>query len=280
MPPKPAGPATAPRSPGKPDTSRPDTSKPDISKPDISKPDISKPDISKPGTSKPGTSKPGQTKPGQTKPARPRTVPQGSPRSAIVPVPVPVPLAEPPPPAPTKGTHSGLPLPRYASLRSDEVFMRAGPGPRYPIEWVYKRRDYPVEIEREFDIWRLVRDIDGIRGWVNTQTLAPRRNGIVLPGPNTSTTPGTSPGTTPGTIPGATPGAVPGAMPGATPVERVLRREAREDSPAVARLKPGVLVRIRSCDAASDWCAAQVQDYRGFIRRTELWGVYPGEAVQ
>ena len=181
---------------------------------------------------------------------RPVTAKPAPPRP-VAPV---VPLAPPepePPAAPTKGTNSGLVLPRFASLRSDEVFMRAGPGPRYPVDWVYKRRDYPVEIEREFDIWRLVRDVEGVRGWVNTQTLAPRRSGVVLPGPN-----------------------------GAIPIERTLRKEARDDSPAVARLKPGVVVRLRSCDAGSDWCAAQIQDYRGYVRRTDVWGVYPGEAVQ
>ena len=186
----------------------------------------------------------------QAVPRRPATSKPAPPRP-VAPV---VPLAPPepePPAAPTKGTNSGLVLPRFASLRSDEVFMRAGPGPRYPVDWVYKRRDYPVEIEREFDIWRLVRDVEGVRGWVNTQTLAPRRSGVVLPGSNA-----------------------------AIPIERALRKEARDDSPAVARLKPGVIVRLRSCDAGSDWCAAQIQDYRGYVRRTDVWGVYPGEAVQ
>ena len=197
-------------------------------------------------TAKPATAHP---------PAKPRT-PRRPPATTPKPIPpktvIPVPAPEPEPPAaPTKGTNSGLPLPRFATLRSDEVYMRSGPGPRYPIDWVYKRRDLPVEIEREFDIWRLVRDVDGVRGWVNTQTLAPRRSGVVLAG----------------------------ASPG-TPVERALRKEARDDSPAVARLKPGVIVRLRSCDAASDWCAGSVQDYRGYIRRAELWGVYPGETIQ
>lgn len=188
---------------------------------------------------KPATAKPGKPKHAAHRPAAPRATPP----PPVVPAPAPEPE---PPAAPTKGTNSGLPLPRFATLRSDEVYMRSGPGPRYPIEWVYKRRDLPVEIEREFDIWRLVRDADGVRGWVNTQTLAPRRSGVVLAGP----------------------------------VERALRKEARDDSPAVARLKPGVIVRIRSCDAGSDWCAGSVQDYRGYIRRAELWGVYPGEVVQ
>ena len=50
-----------------------------------------------------------------------------------------------------------------AALRSDEVNLRAGPGTRYPIDWVYKRRDQPVEILREFEVWRLVQDPDGIK---------------------------------------------------------------------------------------------------------------------
>ncbi len=148
------------------------------------------------------------------------------------------------PAAPTKGTNSGLPLPRFAALRSDEVYMRSGPGPRYPIDWVYKRRDFPVEIEREFDIWRLVRDQDGVRGWVNTQTLSPRRTAVVTGG------------------------------------ERVMRRDGNEAAAAVARLKPGVIVRLRSCEASSDWCQTSIQDYRGWMKRGDLWGIYPGEAIQ
>ncbi len=122
--------------------------------------------------------------------------------------------------------------------------MRSGPGPRYPIDWVYKRRDLPVEIEREFDIWRLVRDHDGVRGWVNTQTLSPRRTAVVAS------------------------------------AESVLRKDAADTSPAVARLKPGVILRLRSCEATSDWCQASVQDYRGWMKRSDLWGTYSGEAIQ
>src|SRR6185312_15826767 len=86
------------------------------------------------------------------------------------------------PAEPPKGTATGLPLPRFAALRSDEVNMRAGPGTRYPINWVYKRRDLPVEIEREFEVWRLVKDPDGTKGWVHQATLTGRRTLIVTGG--------------------------------------------------------------------------------------------------
>jgi len=163
--------------------------------------------------------------------------------------PVPVPAPAPPPMAekpsePARGSVTGMPLPRFAALRADEVYMRIGPGKRYPIIWVYKRRDLPVQIEREFEDWRLVRDQDNTKGWVHQATLVPRRTGVVTGG------------------------------------DQVLRRDARDDAEPVARLKPGVIVRLRACDTASDWCQAQVQDYRGWMKRSEVWGLLPGESIQ
>jgi SH3-like domain-containing protein len=148
------------------------------------------------------------------------------------------------PPEPPKGTATGLPLPRFAALRSDEVNMRAGPGTRYPIDWVYKRRDLPVEIEREFEVWRLVSDPDGTKGWVHQATLTGRRSFVVT---------------------------------GEAP--RMLLRDPDDKAPPVAELKPGVVGHIRSCDAGSAWCQVQVGDYRGFLKRNEFWGAQPGEAV-
>jgi SH3-like domain-containing protein len=148
-----------------------------------------------------------------------------------------------PPVDPAKGTETGLPLPRFAALRSDDVYLRVGPGQRYPIEWVYKRHDLPVEIQREFDVWRLVSDSDGVKGWVHQATLVGRRTAVVQ-----------------------------GA-------ERPLRGSPNDTASPVAMLKPGVVARILHCDANSEWCQLQVQGYRGYLKRTEFWGTYPGEAV-
>jgi SH3-like domain-containing protein len=134
-------------------------------------------------------------------------------------------------------------LPRFASLRSDDVNMRAGPGTRYRIDWVYKRRDLPVEIEREFDVWRWVRDADGIQGWVHQATLMGRRSFIVQK------------------------------------ADAILRSDASDTASAVATLKPGVIGRIRSCAATSDWCEVQTGSYQGFLRRETFWGLLPGETV-
>ncbi len=149
------------------------------------------------------------------------------------------------PVTPQVGPVTGLPLPRFAALRSDEVNLRAGPGTRYPIEWTFQRRDWPVEIIREHDVWRRIRDVDGTEGWVHVSTLTGRRSFLVR-----------------------------------GREERLLRRGPEADAPPVARLRPGVVGRIRRCEAGSDWCEAQVGAHRGWIQRAEIWGVAPGEEIR
>ncbi len=70
----------------------------------------------------------------------------------------------------SKGSVSGLPIPRFVSLKSDEVNLRAGPGKDYPTQWVFRRAGLPVEVLQEFESWRQVRDADGVMGWVNQAT--------------------------------------------------------------------------------------------------------------
>src|SRR5262245_34959241 len=70
---------------------------------------------------------------------------------------------------------SGLPVPRFASLRSDEVNVRTGPGTRYPVDWVFKRKFMPVEVVAEFENWRKIRDWQGASGWVHQSLLTGRR---------------------------------------------------------------------------------------------------------
>jgi len=192
---------------------------------------------------------------GPIHPHKPPAAKSAGPAKPAPPPPVPVPAAPAPPqtettaappeklPDPEKPEGAPAKLPRFASLRSDDVNMRAGPGTRYRIDWVYKRRDLPVEIEREFDVWRWVRDADGIQGWVHQATLMGRRSFIVQK------------------------------------TEVTLRAEASDTAPAVAILRAGVIGRIRSCESSSDWCNVQTGSYRGYLRRQQFWGVFPDEAV-
>lgn len=184
---------------------------------------------------------------GALHPQKPPSKPTAAALLPLPPIPVPPPSpVEPPKQAEAdtaKGSNTGLPLPRFAALRSDEVNLRAGPGTRYPIEWIYKRRELPVEIQREFEVWRLVQDPDGTKGWVHQATLTGRRSFIVTAG------------------------------------DATLRRDAQDSASPVAILKPGVIGHIRSCAAASDWCQVQAGDYRGYLKRSQFWGTLAGEVV-
>ena len=137
--------------------------------------------------------------------------------------------------AATVGKETGLPVPRYVSLRSGEVNVRAGPGSRYPIEWVFKRRSLPVEVVAEFDTWRKIRDFQGTEGWVHQSMLSGRRMVQVI-------------------------GQV-----------RTLRRDPGGSAPAVARMEPGVLGNLEDC--RHEWCEIRVSGLSGWVSRAHIWGV-------
>lgn len=139
-----------------------------------------------------------------------------------------------------QGTDTSLPIPRFVSLRSDEVNLRFGPGQQYPIEWVLTRASMPVEITQEYETWRKIRAVDGTEGWVHQRMVAGKRTASVI---------------------------------GAEP--QILRRRPEAGSPAVARLEPGVIGDLKECKG--DWCRLELPKVRGWLRRTEIWGVYPKE---
>ena len=136
---------------------------------------------------------------------------------------------------------SGLPLPRFVSLRSQEVNMRTGPGVRYPVVWVYKLRKLPLEVVAEFRTWRKVRDFEGTVGWMHQGMLSNKRTMAV------------------------------------TGQTRTLRRQADSRSSAVARIEPSTVGEIMKCPKDSGWCKLSFGRYEGWLRLVEFWGVHPGE---
>jgi SH3-like domain-containing protein len=136
---------------------------------------------------------------------------------------------------------SGLPVPRFVALAAGEANMRSGPGDNYPITWIYRRKGLPVEIVREYGIWRQVRDPGGTVGWVNKNLLTGERHAYV------------------------------------TKSVRTLYERPDVQSRAVWRAEPGVVARILLCEQA--WCNVSVEGRSGYILRNQIWGVYPNEAI-
>lgn len=144
-----------------------------------------------------------------------------------------------------KGSVTGLPLPRYVSLKSDRVNLRQGPNKDHATIWVYHRVGLPVEITAEFETWRRVRDSEGVEGWVLHSLLSGKRTALVAPWEKAAFVP--------------------------------MYREASETASLAAKLEPNVVVQVRNCDKT--WCRVEVARREGFMRQDKLWGVYPGEVV-
>lgn len=139
----------------------------------------------------------------------------------------------------TRGAVTNLPLPRYVSLKASEGNVRRGPSLSHRIDWVFKRRDMPLEVTAEHGHWRRVRDRDGAGGWVHYALLSGTRHVLV---------------------------------------ERdMLAVHQRPDdaTPIMARLELGVVARLGKC--GPKWCRVSTAGYKGWARKEHLWGVKPDE---
>ena len=143
---------------------------------------------------------------------------------------------------------SGLPLPRFVSLKSGKVNSRIGPGVNYAVDWMYLKSGLPMEIIQEYDNWRRVRDPDGAEGWVNQSLLSGRRTAIAAPWQK------------------------------GKDVTINLMARPEENARVVAMLQPGVLGTIRNCDGK--WCEMTFGGRTGWISQSQVWGAYPGELVK
>ena len=76
---------------------------------------------------------------------------------------------------PERPTPSGLPVPRWVSLKSGQINARVGPGNDYKILWTYRTRGLPVQVIAETRDWRRVCDPRGGVAWVNAGTTSGRR---------------------------------------------------------------------------------------------------------
>jgi SH3-like domain-containing protein len=145
------------------------------------------------------------------------------------------------------GSVTGLPVPRYVSLKNDRVNLREGPSKEHRTTWVFQRAGLPVEITGEFETWRRIRDAEGAEGWVLHSLLSGRRTALVMPWSK-------------------------------KPDESIALVERADDNATlVARLSPNVLANVKSC--AGSWCRVTVGDRDGFIRQDRLWGIYPNERM-
>jgi SH3-like domain-containing protein len=145
-------------------------------------------------------------------------------------------------------TGSGLAVPRFVSLKSDKVNVRAGPTKDNDVAWIYTRAGLPVEITAEYENWRRIRDWEGAEGWVYHSLLSGRRTGLIQPNAKTN--------------------------------DEFISVYASADtkSAVTARLQRGVLGKVKHCTGA--WCRITGDGFDGWVEQERLWGVYPNEKIE
>jgi SH3-like domain-containing protein len=146
-----------------------------------------------------------------------------------------------------RGVSTNLPIPRFVSLKADKVNLRSGPTRENGVSWVFTRAGLPVEITAESENWRKIRDSEGTEGWVFHTLLSSRRTVLVAPWAKKE-------------------------------VRDYPLYDSRGGSTVTAKLQPGVLASIKSCDGK--WCRIFGEGFSGYIEQERLWGVYPNEVVE
>ncbi|WP_432618191.1 SH3 domain-containing protein [Albidovulum sp.] len=134
-----------------------------------------------------------------------------------------------------RGAVTNLPLPRYVSLKTDDANARRGPSLAYRIDWLFRRRNMPLRITAEFSNWRRVEDSEGQGGWVNYSLLSGVRTVVVV----ADRTP--------------------------------LRSQPDTAASTVAEAEQGVVGRLGECQR--EWCSITASGERGWVQKSELWGV-------
>lgn len=139
---------------------------------------------------------------------------------------------------------SGYSLPRMASLRTEPVNARSGPGEKYPIEWVYQQKGNPVEIINEYEGWREIKDWEGSVSWVHKAMLTGKRFvKVVVAGENN------------------------------------IYNNDNYSSKVIAKVEDGVVGEVKKCAKSKEFCLVKFDTIEGYIPKKKLFGIYSYESI-
>tara|TARA_B100000029_G_C17554064_1_gene951107 strand:- start:1203 stop:1715 length:513 start_codon:yes stop_codon:yes gene_type:complete len=140
------------------------------------------------------------------------------------------------------GEVTGKKIPRFISIKSSEANLRIGPNKDYPIKLKYIRKNIPLMVIDEFefygDQWRKVLDHDDNEGWIHRSLLSNNRYGIVK---------------------------------NKTFISVFLVPNRR----LIGKIGYGNIVKIIKCE--DNWCKIKIDNYTGWIKNTDFWGVFDNE---
>ena len=140
------------------------------------------------------------------------------------------------------GSNTGLEIPRFVSLKSNEANIRVGPSKNYPIEIKYIKKNYPLKVLDEYEEWRKVEDFKKNIGWIHKSLISGTRTGIVLSNDNKNT--------------------------------QLLNTL---DGNVIGEIGRGNIVYLEKCKI--DWCLVSFGNYRGWIDKKNIWGIKEKEII-
>ena len=140
------------------------------------------------------------------------------------------------------GKETGLEIPRYVSLKSDNANIRVGPSKNYPIEIKYIKKNYPLKVLDEYEDWRKVEDFQKNFGWIHKSLISGTRTGIVLSNDN-----------------------------------KTIKLLNTLNGEIIGEIGKGNIVYLEKCKI--DWCLVSSGNYKGWINKKYLWGVKEKEEI-
>ena len=140
------------------------------------------------------------------------------------------------------GKETGLEIPRYVSLKSDDANIRVGPSKNYPIEIKYIKKNYPLKVLEEYEEWRKVEDFKKNIGWIHKSLISGTRTGIVLSNDN-----------------------------------KTIKLLNTLNGNIIGEIGSGNIVFLERCKI--DWCLVSSPNYKGWIDKKNIWGVKEKEVM-
>ena len=142
----------------------------------------------------------------------------------------------------TIGTETGLKIPRFVSLKTDEANLRVGSSKNYPIKLKYTIKNIPLEIIDEYDVWRKVVDFEKNEGWIHKSLIKAERYAVINP-----------------------------------PYEEKVQIFNKPKGKLIGKIGKRNIVKIKRC--LKEWCLIKKNKNTGWVLKINLWGVYDNEKI-
>tara|TARA_B100000953_G_scaffold17642_1_gene15188 strand:+ start:409 stop:858 length:450 start_codon:yes stop_codon:yes gene_type:complete len=122
---------------------------------------------------------------------------------------------------------------KFLMLKNNKVNVRYGPSFDYPIKYIYKKIQLPVQLIDKKENFRRIIDHKKNSGWIHISQLRKSKSLITI-----ST--------------------------------KILFKKPTKYSKPLAKIEKGRLLIVRKCE--KKWCYIETDEFSGWIDKTNIWG--------